>query len=177
MSGPPAESEGSADAATPGGTSGPLAESGGSAEVPALGSTSSLLPQSEGGAEAPAPALGVPPPAVSSYELGGARGHNERVYGPFVPILLVVLGGVAWAAFQCYELVNEQQSLATFYSNQNRAFEDSGKLRNALEGITRETALLASQGNPGAKLIVDELARRGVTITPNAVPITPKADK
>ncbi len=176
MSSSPPQAEGAAEPATPGTTSGSPAELGRTAEVAMPGATSPF-PQSEGAAQAPTPAMDTPPSTVSSYELGGAREHNERRYGPFVPILLVVLGGVAWAAFQCYELVNEQQSLATFYSNQNRAFEDSGKLRNALEGIARETALLASQGNPGAKLIVDELARRGVTITPNAAPITPKADK
>jgi hypothetical protein len=48
-------------------------------------------------------------------------------------------------------------------------------LRTSLDSLARETALLAEKGNPGAKLIVGELARRGVTINPNATP--PTADK
>jgi hypothetical protein len=90
---------------------------------------------------------------------------------------------VAWSAFQCYQLVNEKHGLASVYGNQSRPFEDAGKLRNSLEALARETAILADKGNPGAKLIIAELSRRGVTINPNVPPATapapaaPKTDK
>jgi len=86
---------------------------------------------------------------------------------------LLAVTAVAWPAFQFYQLFNEKRALATVFGNQTRQFDDSGKLRNSLEGLARETALLAAKGNPSAKLIVDELARRGVTINPNAQPSTP----
>jgi hypothetical protein len=101
------------------------------------------------------------------------RGRREFGYSPFLPVLLLVLVAVAWPAFQCYQLVNEKQALATVMFNQNRQFEDAGKLRGSLDALARETALLADKGNPGAKLIVGELARRGVTINPNATPAAP----
>ena len=101
------------------------------------------------------------------------REHGERGYSPFLPLLLLAVIAVAWPAFQCYQLVNEKQALATVFGNQTRPFDDSGKLRTSLEGIARETALLAAKGNPSAKLIVDELARRGVTINPSAQPSAP----
>jgi len=103
------------------------------------------------------------------------HGRRDFGYSPFLPLLLLVVGAVAWPAFQCYQLWNEKQALATVQSNQNRPFEDAGKVRGSLDALARETALLADKGNPGAKLIVGELARRGVTINPNATSGT--ADK
>jgi hypothetical protein len=99
--------------------------------------------------------------------------HGELRYSPFLPLLLLVVGAVAWPTFQFYQLINEKQALATVFGNQTRQFEESGKLRSSLEGLARETAQLAAKGNPGAKLIVDQLARRGITINPNAQPTTP----
>ena len=105
----------------------------------------------------------------------GTGGSSRSGYSPFVPLLLLVVAAVAWPAFQCIQLVNEKQGLATVHTNQNRGYEDAGKLRTSLDSLARETALLADNGNPGAKLIVTELAKRGVTINPNAPP--PGADK
>ena len=96
----------------------------------------------------------------------GERSHRDFGYSPFLPLLLLVIAAVAWPAFQCYQLVNEKQALVTVFGNQTRPFEDAGKLRNALDSLVRETAVLADKGNPGAKLIVGELARRGLTINP-----------
>ena len=122
----------------------------------------------------PTPAVDATPSAPVSSRHGerSRREHGERMYSPFLPLLLLVIAGVAWPFFQCYQLINEKQALATVFSNQNRPFEDSTKLRNSLDAIARDTALLASKGNPSAKLIVDELARRGVTINPTAPPTT-----
>jgi hypothetical protein len=105
----------------------------------------------------------------------GDSARREFGYSPFLPLLLLVIAAVAWPAFQCYQLVNEKQGLATVHGNQTRQFEDAGKLRTALDSLARETAILADKGNPGAKLIIGELAKRGVTINPNAPPET--ADK
>jgi hypothetical protein len=103
------------------------------------------------------------------------RSRREFGYSPFLPLLLVVIAGVAWPAFQCYQLINEKQALTTVFGNQIRQFEEATKLRGGLDSLARETALLADKGNPGAKMIVTELARRGVTINPAAPP--PGADK
>jgi hypothetical protein len=141
---------------------------------------SSLPPTSSPDADVPAtpPATVAAPLSSRHGERHGERSrrdHGERSFSAFLPLLLVVIAGVAWPAFQCFQLVNEKQALATVFSNQIRPFDDSTKLRNSLDAIARETALLASKGNPGAKLIVDELARRGVTINPSAPP--PATDK
>ena len=111
----------------------------------------------------------------------GEHRRREFGYSAFLPVFLVVIAVGAWSAFQCYQLVNEKQALANAFGNQSRQFEDAGKLRTSLDALARETALLADKGNPGAKLIIGELARRGVTINPNPPPApaaaAPKADK
>jgi len=117
----------------------------------------------------------VPPAAGPRYGERSRREHADRGgYSPFLPLLILVVASVAWPAFQCYQLLNERQALTTVFGNQAKQVEDSSKLRNALDGLARDTALLAAKGNASAKLIVDELARRGVTINPNA-PATPAA--
>ena len=116
---------------------------------------------------APAPPT---PQSSSRYGERGRREHGERPYSPFLPLLLLVIGAVAWPAFQCYQLASEKQAIAVAFGNQIRQFEDSGKLRNSLDALDRDTALLAAKGNASAKLIVDELARRGVTIDPSKQP-------
>ena len=82
----------------------------------------------------------------------------------------MVVAAVVWPVFQCYQLVNEKDALATVYGNQVRQHENATKLRTSLDTIARETKLLAEQGNAGAKLIVDELARRGVSISTTPPP-------
>jgi hypothetical protein len=94
------------------------------------------------------------------------REYNPFRHRPFVPLLLLVLATVTWFAFQCVQLVREKEALATAFANQGKQFEDSAKMRGSLDAIARDTALLAAKGNAGAKLVVDELARRGVTINP-----------
>ena len=120
------------------------------------------------------PAITTPvPPATQSSSRHGEhrrREHGECHYNPFLPLLLLVIGAVVWPAFQCYQLATEKQTIATIFANQIRQFDDSGKLRNSLDGLARDTALLAAKGNTSAKLIVDELARRGVTIDPSKPP-------
>ncbi len=115
----------------------------------------------------------IPPPPTPAHSYA-ERSRRDFGYSPFLPLLLLVIAAVAWPTFQCYQLVNEKQALATVMGNQSRQFEDAGKLRNSLDALARETALLADKGNPGAKLIVGELARRGVTINPNAPPGAPE---
>jgi len=58
---------------------------------------------------------------------------------------------------------------------QEKSVQDSKKLRDALDTVARETAQLADGGNQNAKLIVDELRKRGVTINLNPVPSSPPA--
>ena len=92
------------------------------------------------------------------------RGHSER--SPFIPFVILALSVTGWAAFQMTQLLRERDSLETAHSSQERPMENSKKLRDQLDGLARETQLLANKGNAGARLIVEELKKRGITINP-----------
>ena len=94
---------------------------------------------------------------------------GERA-SPFVPILILALSFAGWACFQTMQLVQEKENLATLHASQEKQMEDSKKLRESLDNLAKTTLVLANRGNPNARLVVDELRRRGVTINPDTPP-------
>jgi hypothetical protein len=83
-------------------------------------------------------------------------------------MLLLVTSLVLWFAFQSYQLVNERQQLATLRVSQDAQVEAAGKLRASLDSVATATAQLADGGNVNARVIVEELRKRGITIKPAA---------
>ena len=108
---------------------------------------------------------------------GTAPGDELRAHrsppaarGPFVPLLVLALAVAGWSGFQTIQLLKERDAMRATMAAQDKTIQDAKKLRDALDNIARETALLADQGNQNAKLIVEELKKRGVTINPNPAP-------
>ena len=102
---------------------------------------------------------------------------DTRVVGAmsaFLPVLILGLVMLAWFAFQATQLNLERDAMREAMTNQEKPVHDSKKLRDALDAIARGTAQLADGGNANARLIVDELKKRGITISPNQ-PIDPAA--
>ena len=89
---------------------------------------------------------------------------------PFVPLLMISLAVLAWAVFQSVMLVRDYDSYLKMRASQQPQMEAATKLRQKLQGIARDTAKLAEGGNANAKLIVDQLRKRGVNISPPAAP-------
>ena len=94
---------------------------------------------------------------------------------PFVPMLLASLALLGWLGFQTWQLMNERQALQAGYASQQQTVENSGKLRASLDALAADTQRMADGGNPNAKLLVDELRKRGITINtaPSAPPAAP----
>ena len=86
----------------------------------------------------------------------------------FIPQALLAAGLVIWTVFQMVMLVTEGNTLRTLIANQENVVQQAVKLRAQLDSIAAKTAILAEQGNSGAKTIVEQLRKRGVTINPNA---------
>ncbi len=86
----------------------------------------------------------------------------------FVPILILGLVMLVWFVFQATQLRLERSAMQATFTAQEKPMGDAKKLRDSLEAIARGTLQLADAGNPGAKLIVDELGKRGVTIGPRS---------
>ena len=86
----------------------------------------------------------------------------------FLPILLLALAFVGWLGFQAMQQVSERQQLVQAQTHLDPQEQAATKLRASLDALAMATAGLAAQGNPNARVIVEELRKRGVTINPGA---------
>jgi hypothetical protein len=93
---------------------------------------------------------------------------SDNARGPFVPLLLIAGAVLAWMGFQTSQLATEHGNLDRARVAQAQPLEQSKKLRAALDSVAASTQRLADSGDPSAKLLVDELRKRGITINPNA---------
>jgi hypothetical protein len=110
-----------------------------------------------------APAI---PAAARSINAAG------EVRSPFLPLLLGALALVAWFGVQSWLLRGERSALQATHASQQQTVENAAKLRQSLDGIAADTQRLADTGNANARLLVEELRKRGVTINPNAAGMT-----
>ena len=116
------------------------------------------LPADEYAADAPGAAL---PRATPPARMASAP-------GPFLPTLLVTLAVLGWLATQAWQLWSDRQALSAAHASQQQTVDNAAKLRSSLDGLAADTQRLAEAGNASARLLVDELRKRGVTINPNA---------
>ena len=95
---------------------------------------------------------------------------RRKAFSPFLPTLLIALSLLSWLAFQGAQLALEQRRLRLAQTSLDAQHEAATKLRAALDSLATATSKLAADGNANARIVVDELRKRGVTIRPNAAP-------
>jgi hypothetical protein len=98
---------------------------------------------------------------------------TRSLRGPFVPLLLLLLGFLSWTAVQTAQLLGDRSALDIATTQQATALETAQKIRAAADSLASKTQALANSGNPNAQAIVGELKRRGVTINPSATAAAP----
>jgi hypothetical protein len=81
-------------------------------------------------------------------------------------MLLLALALVAWLTFQAVQLVSERQQLEIAQANLEQQEQGATKLRASLDAVATSMAKLAAEGNANARVIVEELRKRGITINP-----------
>ncbi len=86
----------------------------------------------------------------------------------FVPLLILMVSWLAWMGFQTAQLLQERGRLKTLHNNQEPTVFTAQQMRGQLDALAAGTKRLADAGHPHAIQIVQELARRGVTINPDA---------
>lgn len=100
------------------------------------------------------------------YSRRGSRQRASVGLSPFAPLLILMLGMVAWSGFQLQHLMTEADALAAARAGQEPQVQQAQKVRQALDAVANETRKLAEAGNTNARTVVDELRKRGVTINP-----------
>ena len=96
-----------------------------------------------------------------------SRRWAEHTRAVFVPWLLLALAFVVWLGFQTYQLASERQQLKLLRVGQDANLDAANKVRGSLDAVATSTAKLASEGNANARVIVEELRKRGITINPD----------
>ena len=90
---------------------------------------------------------------------------NAPARGPFLPLLLGGLAVLGMLAFQSTLLLMDREALQTSFAAQQQTVDNAGKLRTSLDTLAADTQRMADAGNANARVLVEELKKRGVTIT------------
>ncbi len=90
--------------------------------------------------------------------------------GSNLPVLITLVALIVWFGFQTLQLFRERTNLGFVKEKQETAIKESEKIRVQFQAIMTKTSELANQGHPGAKLVVDELQRRGMAVAPEGRP-------
>ena len=83
-------------------------------------------------------------------------------------VLLLMLALLIWGGFQATQLFKERQNLKQAFEKQEQLVDNGKKMRTQLDAIAAGTKRLADQGNANAQMIVQQLAKNGININPNA---------
>jgi len=86
-------------------------------------------------------------------------------------IIITLVALLLWFGFQSVQLWRERGNLSAVKASQETALQESEKIRLQFQGLMTKTSELANQGHAGAKLIVDELQKRGIGVPPPAKPV------
>ena len=97
--------------------------------------------------------------------------------GPWAAMAFVILAMLIWFGYQTVNLQREYGQLRSLHANQDGALEAVRKRQTQLESIARRVYALAQTGHPEATLIAQELARRGVTVSPEPAAPAPAPPK
>ena len=109
----------------------------------------------------------LPEPA-SAPQAAAARTRTA-----FAPLLLGLLAVTAWMAHHAWLLNQDRQQLQAAQATLQPTVEKSAGLRQSLDRLAADTQRLADAGNGNARVLVDELRKRGITINAGTAGATP----
>ncbi|MEN9629500.1 MAG: hypothetical protein RJA10_2727 [Pseudomonadota bacterium] len=112
-------------------------------------------------AKAPATDTNVAPPPEAALATPAAPARTRTA---FVPLLLGLLAVTAWMAHHAWLLEKDRQQLQAAQATLQPTVEKAAGLRQSLDRLAADTQRLADAGNGNARVLVDELRKRGITI-------------
>jgi hypothetical protein len=93
--------------------------------------------------------------------------ERDRLIGGLgLPLILVVVSLFVLMAFETGEAIHDRGALADLRRSQETTVQEAIKVRQQLELLAGKTAELAAQGDEGAKTVVDQMKRQGVSLSP-----------
>ncbi|HEX7227179.1 MAG TPA: hypothetical protein VF353_05330 [Candidatus Binatia bacterium] len=89
--------------------------------------------------------------------------------GANLPLTILLIALVLWFGFQTVQLASERANLGEARGHQEAAMQEAQKLRTQFESLINKTGELANKGHAGAKLVMEELQKRGMTAQSEAI--------
>jgi hypothetical protein len=83
----------------------------------------------------------------------------------WLPVLIVAASFFVLMAFETSYTIHDRDALAEQQRVQEPAVQEAIKLRQKLEALAGKTAQLAAEGDEGAKAVVDQMKRQGITMS------------
>jgi hypothetical protein len=83
-----------------------------------------------------------------------------------LPVVLGVVSLFVLMVFQTGEAIHDRGALAEVRRAQEPTVQEAVRLRQQLEALAGQTAKLATDGDEGAKGVVEQMKRQGVTLNP-----------
>lgn len=99
---------------------------------------------------------------------------QERAYSN-LPFILTLAALIIYFGFQTLQLLGERSNMTVVKSNQEAAIQEAQKVQAQFKNLVDKTSELADQGHAGAKMVMEELLKRGVSSAPQAMPPETKA--
>jgi hypothetical protein len=87
-----------------------------------------------------------------------------------IALTITIIALIFWFGFQAFQLVRERSNLRVVKTNQEVAMQESERIRGQFQTLMTKIAELANQGHAGAKMVMEELQKRGVGIAPEEKP-------
>jgi hypothetical protein len=81
------------------------------------------------------------------------------------PVVLVVVSLFVLMAFQTGQAIHDRGALEELRRSQEATVQEAVKLRQQLQTLAGKTAELAAAGDPGAKSVVNQMKRQGVSLS------------
>jgi hypothetical protein len=89
--------------------------------------------------------------------------------GTNLPLTILLSALVLWFGFHTLQLATERANLGEARGHQEAAMQEAQKLRTQFESLITKTTELANKGHAGAKLVMEELQKRGMGAQPEAI--------
>jgi flagellar basal body-associated protein FliL len=105
-------------------------------------------------------------PEIVEEEEAAAEPVPKRSGLSSVALTVTIVCLVLWFSFQAFQLVRDRGNLRLVKANQESAMQESEKVQVQFKTLMTKIAALANQGHGGAKMVMDELQKRGVGFAP-----------
>jgi hypothetical protein len=87
-----------------------------------------------------------------------------------LPLILMLLALTIYFGFQTLQFLYERNNLVMVKSSQEAAIREAQKIQTQFKTLVGKTGELAGKGHAGAKMVMEELLKRGVSSAPETVP-------